>query len=156
MTQQLNNNNRKSLFTVLRQSLLYKKVSPFYTYTFVFLNILFHYGLSQETGYSSLCYTVGSYRLFIPYVIVCIQQPQIKNKILNRNLNRNQPVVGEGNLKCSIRKQRARREEEPAWDILSDLANRRRRGFHRNQLKGAEGRSSHAEGSGQYCSLLPS
>ena len=28
------------------------------TTTDMFLNILFHYGVSQETGYSSLCYTV--------------------------------------------------------------------------------------------------
>ena len=26
---------------------------------YVFKNIIFHHGLSQETGYSSLCYTVG-------------------------------------------------------------------------------------------------
>ena len=62
--------------------------SVIHIYPFLFY-ILFHYGLSQKTEYSSLCYTVESYRLFIPYVIVCIYQPQIKNKILNRNLNRN-------------------------------------------------------------------
>ena len=30
-----------------------------YTHIHSFLNILFHYGWSQETGYSCLCYTVG-------------------------------------------------------------------------------------------------
>ena len=39
---------------------------------FHFLNILFHYGLSQEIGYSSLCYTIGPCCLFILNVIVCI------------------------------------------------------------------------------------
>ena len=35
-------------------------------------NILFHYGLSQDIKYSSLCHTVGPYCLSILYVIVCI------------------------------------------------------------------------------------
>ena len=39
-------------------------------------NILFHYGLFQEIEYSSLCYTVGPWCLFILNVIVCIYQPQ--------------------------------------------------------------------------------
>ena len=32
--------------------------SPIHIYTF-FQNILFHYGLSQDSEYGSLCYTVG-------------------------------------------------------------------------------------------------
>ena len=32
----------------------------------------FHYGLPQDTEYSSLCYTVGPCCLSIPYVIICI------------------------------------------------------------------------------------
>ena len=37
-----------------------------------FFNTLFHYALSQETGYSSLCYIVGPCCLSILNVIVCI------------------------------------------------------------------------------------
>ena len=48
--------------------------------------------------------------------------------------------MGEENLKCSIRKQRARKEEEPAWDFLSDLENRRG-GFHRTDSR--EQRAGH-------------
>ena len=33
---------------------------------------LFHYGLLQDTEYSSLCYTVGPCCLSILYIIVCI------------------------------------------------------------------------------------
>ena len=45
-------------------------------YIYVLFYILFHYGLSQDTEYSSLCYTVGPCGLSILYVIVCIYQPQ--------------------------------------------------------------------------------
>ena len=38
-------------------------------------NILFHYGLSQEAGHSSLCYTIGTY-LSILNIRVCIYQFQ--------------------------------------------------------------------------------
>ena len=48
-----------------------------------FLNILFHYGLPQETGYSSLCFTVGPCCLSILHVIVCIYQPQIPRPSLS-------------------------------------------------------------------------
>ena len=43
----------------------------------LFLNIFFHYGLSQEIIHSPLWYTVGTCCLFILSVIVCIYQPQI-------------------------------------------------------------------------------
>ena len=43
---------------------------------FIYIYTLFHYGLSQEIGYSSLCYTVGRCCLSILNVIVCIYQPQ--------------------------------------------------------------------------------
>ena len=33
--------------------------SDIYIYIYTFKKILFHYGLSQDTEYSSLCYTVG-------------------------------------------------------------------------------------------------
>ena len=41
-----------------------------------FLNILFHYGLSQDIEYSSLCYTVGPCCLSILYIIAYICWPQ--------------------------------------------------------------------------------
>ena len=47
-----------------------------YIYIHILFYILFHYGLSQETGYSSLCYAAGPCCLSIPYIIVCIYQPQ--------------------------------------------------------------------------------
>ena len=55
---------------MLCQFLLYSKVTQLYVY--ILFNILFHYGLSQEIGYSSLCYTVGLCCLLILNVIVCI------------------------------------------------------------------------------------
>ena len=45
---------------MLCQSLLYSKVSQFYTY-----NIPFHYDLSQDFQYGSLCYILGSCSLSI-------------------------------------------------------------------------------------------
>ena len=57
---------------MLCPSLLYSKVTQFYTYRHSFFNILFHYGLSQEIGYSSLCYTVGPCCLSILYIKVYI------------------------------------------------------------------------------------
>ena len=46
---------------------LYSKVIQLYIYIY-FLNILFHYGLSQDIEYSSLCYTVGPCCLSILYI----------------------------------------------------------------------------------------
>ena len=43
---------------MLCQFLLYIKVTS-HTYIYSFSHIIFHHVLSQETGYSSLCYTVG-------------------------------------------------------------------------------------------------
>ena len=40
-----------------------------YIYTYIIFQILFHYGLLQDTVYSSLCYTVGSFCLFILYIL---------------------------------------------------------------------------------------
>ena len=42
----------------------------------VFFNILFHRGLSQDSEYSSLCYTLGPCCLPILNEIACIHQPQ--------------------------------------------------------------------------------
>ena len=54
-----------------------------HTHTHSFLNILFHYGLPQETGYSSLCYTVGPCCLSVLNVIVWIYQPQAPSPSLS-------------------------------------------------------------------------
>ena len=43
-----------------------------YTHTHFFPYIIFHHGLAQEIGYSSLCYTAGTHWLSILNVIVCI------------------------------------------------------------------------------------
>ena len=63
-----------SRFTVLCQFLLYNKATQSYTYIHFFSYIIFHHGLSQETQYSSLCYTARSHCLSIPNVIVCVAQ----------------------------------------------------------------------------------
>ena len=43
-----------------------------YRYIYILFHILFHYGLSQDIEYSSLCYTVGPCCLSILYIIVCL------------------------------------------------------------------------------------
>ena len=43
-----------------------------YTYIYILFHIPFHYGLSQDIEYSSLCSTVGPCCLSILYIIVCI------------------------------------------------------------------------------------
>ena len=53
--------------------LLYHRVTQSFI---LFLTTLFHDGLSQDIEYGSLRYTVGPYRLSIPYVIVGIYQRQ--------------------------------------------------------------------------------
>ena len=45
------------------QFLLYSKVTQPYMYTHYFSQTVFHQVLSQETGYCSLCYIVGSHCL---------------------------------------------------------------------------------------------
>ena len=60
---------------MLCQSLLYSKVTQFYTYIHSLFNILFHYGLSQEIGYSSLCYGCASFFLvsaFSPITLLLV------------------------------------------------------------------------------------
>ena len=54
--------------------LLYRKVYIYiqlYIYTF-FLNILFHYSLSQDNEYSSLCYTIGPCCFSILYIYISV------------------------------------------------------------------------------------
>ena len=50
--------------------LLYSKVIQLYIY--ILFHILFHYGLSQDIKYSSLCYIIGPCCLSILHVIVFI------------------------------------------------------------------------------------
>ena len=45
-----------------------------YMYIHIHFQILFHYGLSQDIEYSSLCYTVGPCCLSLLYKVVCICQ----------------------------------------------------------------------------------
>lgn len=48
-----------------------------YTHAYIYIYIyIFLYGLSQDVEYSSLCYTVGPYCLFILYITVCICSSQ--------------------------------------------------------------------------------
>ena len=72
-----------SWFTTLCQSLLYSKVTQLYTHMFILFYIFFHYALSQETGYNSLCYTIGPYSLSILYIIVGVYQPQTPSPSLS-------------------------------------------------------------------------
>ena len=60
-----------------------------YLYTFFFFNILFHYGLSQEIGYSSMHYTAGPCCLptLSVVLIVCIYQSQIPSASLSLPLS---------------------------------------------------------------------
>ena len=52
---------------------MYSKVTQLYTYGHLFkLYIHLHYGLLQNIGYSSLCYTVGSCRWSILYTLVSV------------------------------------------------------------------------------------
>ena len=54
--------------------LLYRKVYMYiqlYIYTF-FLNILFHYSLSQDDEYISLCYTIGPCCFSILYIYIYV------------------------------------------------------------------------------------
>ena len=60
---------------MLYQFLLYGKVTQSYIYIyifFLFLNTLFHHGLSQGNRYSCLCFTIRPYCLSILNVIVCL------------------------------------------------------------------------------------
>ena len=49
---------------------------PSYTHTSILFYTLFHYGLSQDIEYGSLCYTVGPSYLPRLNVVICIYQPQ--------------------------------------------------------------------------------
>ena len=74
---------RYSWFTMLCQFLLYSKVTCMYIYTYSFSHIILHGVPSWETGYSSLCCTLGPQCLFILNVLVCIYFNKKKKKILS-------------------------------------------------------------------------
>ena len=74
-----------SYFIVWYQFLLYSKMPQSFIHAYIYICIhththilflIFHHVLSQEIGYSSLCYTLGPCCLSILSVIVCIYQPQ--------------------------------------------------------------------------------
>ena len=65
-----------SWFTMLCQ-FLYSMVTESYICIYSFSHTIFQCLLSQETGYSSLCCTLGPHCLPNLHVIVCICQPQI-------------------------------------------------------------------------------
>jgi len=60
-----------SWYTVFCQFLLYSVVTQSYVYIHSFSHITFYHVLSQEIGYSFLCYVVGSCCLSILNVTVC-------------------------------------------------------------------------------------
>ena len=65
--------NSSFLFYLLLYSWIYNVVLIFsYTHTYILLKIIFHYGLSQDIEYSSLCNTSGPCCLSILYTIACI------------------------------------------------------------------------------------
>ena len=57
-------------YTMLCYFLLYSKLTRLYVH--ILFHILFHCGLSQDTEYSSLCYTIGFCCLSIIYMIAWI------------------------------------------------------------------------------------
>ena len=46
-------------------------------YIYILLKILFHYDLSHDIEYSSLCYTVGSCYLYILYITASFVNPKL-------------------------------------------------------------------------------
>ena len=58
------------IYNVVLISAVHQSDSVVRTYTFFFY-VLSHDGLSQDTEYSSLCYTIGSFHPSIPYIIEC-------------------------------------------------------------------------------------
>ena len=58
------------IYNVVLMSAVRQSDSVVRAYTFFFY-VLSHDGLSQDTEYSSLCYTIGSFHPSIPYMIEC-------------------------------------------------------------------------------------
>ena len=69
-------------FTMLCQFLLYNKGAQAYIYIHSFYHTIFHHGLSQEIGYSSLYYRVGPHCLSILNVIVASTNPNSQSILL--------------------------------------------------------------------------
>ena len=70
----------------LRCCVTFRCTVKWFSYIYVcifFFYILFHYRLLQDTGYNSLCYTVGPCWLSIFYIVVCICQSQTPNLSLS-------------------------------------------------------------------------
>ena len=68
------------IYTYIYIGLAKKFVRIFlYDVLYILIQILFHYGLWQDSGYSSLCYTVGHCCLTILYIVVGICQSQTPN-----------------------------------------------------------------------------
>ena len=65
------------IYKVLLISAVEQSDSVAHIYAFLFKNLLFHYDLSQDIEYSSLCYTIGLDCLSIPYVkaYICYAPP---------------------------------------------------------------------------------
>ena len=59
------------IYNIVLISAIQQSDSVIHVYTF-FSKIIFHYGLSQNTEYSSLCYTVGPCCLSILYIVAYI------------------------------------------------------------------------------------
>ena len=68
-----------------------------YVYSF-FKNILFHYGLSQDTEYSSLCYTVKSCCIFLVLVTWFTWAPEIAHLFIFLRISSWKMVVKSGEL----------------------------------------------------------
>ena len=60
------------IFYVIKVQFIYNVV-PISAFSY----IIFHHDLSQEIGYSFLCYTVGLYCFSIPNVIGCCTNPKL-------------------------------------------------------------------------------
>ena len=54
---------------------------------YVYIHILFHYGLLQNIDYSSLCSIIGPCSLPILYIIVCIYESQTPSAFLPHSLS---------------------------------------------------------------------
>ena len=60
------------IYNVVLVSGVQQSDSVLYMCIYILFDILFHYSLSQDIDYNSLCYTIGPCCLFILYIIVYI------------------------------------------------------------------------------------
>ena len=109
------------IYNVVPISAVQQSDSVIHIYTF-FFNILFHYGLSQDIVYSSLCYTLGPCCSPILNVIICIYQPQIPGPSLSLPPPlRNHKSVLYGMWHFFICFYKGKDEELQWWDRFRDL-----------------------------------